>query len=371
MPRSQNTHSALDELRQIQSDSRKATSVDALRHYFDRIQSIRHSRPDDFDTQLLVSEVQEEVIARARNLQGESPFTLTRPTAHGPKLKKDDLPPEDVAEIPEDVPRIEPKTLKWALYLAVLFSAAFLAAFFYLIQTARRINLTPNLQTSTAPATAETAAGKTQPSDASPVAAPVPTSPTLRLYTDLIPGTYTLDDQPPQDLKDGEIILDNLPPGEHSIKVSGRSGNAAFTFDVAEKSAPRVIGLPTASNAMAVLVSEKDGQGRLITSTEHSSVLLDGKAAGEVGTDGLELTSLGNADHDLQVTHDKDHQRFVMTYTQAPVLTAYVKSDPNAGTVVVKTGQDGVSVYIDGSLYKRQTDHGQLRIPLKVGEYTL
>lgn len=373
MPRSQNTYSALDELRQIQSEARKATSVEALRDYFERIQAIRHSRPDDFETQLLVSEVQEEVIARVRNLRGESSFSQPRPASLGDKPKRDELPPEDVAEIPQDVPRIEPKTLKWAIYLAVLFSAAFLAAFFYLIQTARRINLTPNeassLQTSTAPATAATP-GKTQPAD-SPTAAPVPTNPTLRLYTDLIPGTYTLDDNPPQDLKDGEIIIDNLQPGQHSIKVSGRSGNAAFTFDVAEKSAPRVIGLPTASNAMAVLVSEQDGQGRLITNAENSTVLLDGKPAGEVGTDGLQLTSLGTTDHDLQVTEDKDHQRFVMTYTQAPVLTAYVKSDPNAGTVVVKTSQDGVSIYIDGSLYKRQTDHGQLRIPLKVGEYTL
>jgi hypothetical protein len=367
--RSQNTYSALDELRQIQAEARKATSVDALRNYFDRIQAIRHQRPDDFDTQLLVSEVQEEVIARARTLRGDS--SLAHPQASFPlKSRQDELPPEEVAEIPGDVPRIEPKTLKWALYLAVLFTAVVLAAFFYLIQTARRINLMPNeassLQTATSPTPGKQAA------NSSPAALPpAPTNPTLRLYTDLIPASYTLDDNPPQDLKDGELILDNLQPGQHSIKVTGRSGNAAFTFDVSEKSAPRVIGLPTASNAMAVLVSEQDGTGRLITNAEHSTVFLDGKPAGEVGTDGLELTSLGTTDHDLQVTQDKDRQRFVLTYTQAPVLTVYVKSDPNAGTLVVKTGQDEVNIYIDGNLYKRQTDHGQLRIPLKVGEYTI
>jgi hypothetical protein len=216
------------------------------------------------------------------------------------------------------------------------------------------------------------AAAKSKASSAeSSAAPPVSLKPTLRLYTDLVPGTYTLDDKPPQDLKDGELVLDNLEPGQHSIKVSGRNGNAAFTFDVGEKSAPHIIGSPVASNAMAVLVSEQDGNGRLVTNADHSTVFLDGKPAGEVGTEGLELTALGTADHDLQVTQDRDRQRFVMTYTPAPVLTAYVKSDPNAGTVVVKAGQDGVNVYIDGKLYRRQTFDGQLRIPLKVGEYTI
>ncbi len=369
MARSPNTYSALDELSQIQAEARKAKSVDDLRNCFDRVQAVRHAHPDDFDTQLLVSRVQEEIIARARNLGSDSPPSAEPHLARIPP-NRNELPPDEVADIPENVPRIEPKTLKWAFYLASLFTAIALAAFFYLIQTARKINMTPNeaaaQQTATAPVSAKPngSAGPTTPT-------PVSTNPTLRLYTDLIPGTVTIDDNPPQDLKDGELILDNLQPGQHSIKVTGRSGNAAFSFDVSEKSAPRVVGLPATSNAMAVLVSEQDGTARLITNADHSTVFLDGKSAGEVGTDGLELTNLGTADHDLQVTENKDRQRFVMTYTQAPVLTVYVKSDPNAGTVVVKTSQDGVSIYVNGQLYKRQTDHGQLRIPLKVGEYTI
>jgi hypothetical protein len=62
----------------------------------------------------------------------------------------------------------------------------------------------------------------------------------------------------------------------------------------------------------------------------------------------------------------------VLTYTPAPTLTAYVKSDPNAGTVVIMAGQDGADIYINGKLYRRKTDRGQLRIPnLNVGEYTI
>jgi hypothetical protein len=187
----------------------------------------------------------------------------------------------------------------------------------------------------------------------------------------LIPGTVSVDDGPPQDLKDGELVLDNLQPGHHSVKVAGRNGNAGFSFDVAEKAAPQISGVPTAVNALAVLVSAQDGKGRLFTNAEHSTLMMDGKPVGDVGPEGLALDDLGDKDHDLQVARDRDRQRFVLTYTSAPALTAYVKSDPNAGTVVVMAGRDGVNVFIDDKAYRRATVQGQVRIPLKVGEYTI
>ncbi len=334
-----------------------SSSLDELRHYFDRLQTLRRAYVDDFDLQLVIAEIQEEIIGRGRLLREG-----TEPAATPPA--------KEPVEIPPDVHRLDSKTWQKALYLSLFFAIILFAAFFYLVQTARKLNFTQQDASGQA-AQQGTAANGAAVQKASNTPAPVPTHPTVRLYTDLIPGTVSVDDGAPQDLKDGEIILDNLPPGQHSLKVTGRSGNAAFTFDIAEKMAPRVIGLPTASNAMAVLVSAQDGQGRLITNAENSEVSLDGKPAGEVGADGLTLDNLGKADHDLQVTENKDRQRFVLTYTAAPALTVYVKSDPNAGTVVVMTGQDGVDVFINDLPYRRKTDHGQVRIPLKVGEYTI
>lgn len=379
MDRSQQTHPSLDELREIQFEARRSTSLDDLRQYFQRVQGLRRMHLDDFDMQLFIAEVQEEIIERARILREESaeePSSayfeetpgahLVRRTASSPAAETETT---DAAEIPPEVPRVDTKTWQRALYLALFFTLIICAAFFYLIQTARKINFTP---AEVAGEQAQQPANKNTPAAmASNAALPVPANPTLRLYTDLVPGSVSIDGGDAQDLKDGQLVLDNLQPGRHSIKVMGRSGNAAFSFDVAEKAAPRVVGAPAASNAMAVLVSAEDGKGRLTTNAENSQVLLDGKPAGAVGTDGLELDDLGKTDHDLQVTQDKDRQRFVLTYTPAPTLTAYVKSDPNAGTVVVMTAQDGADVFIDDNLYRRKTEGGQLRIPLKVGEYTI
>jgi hypothetical protein len=132
-----------------------------------------------------------------------------------------------------------------------------------------------------------------------------------------------------------------------------------------------VLGTPTASNALAVLVSAQDGKAHLVTNAEHSSLLLDGKAVGEITPDGVSIDGLGTADHDLQLNRERDRQRFVWTYTPAPVLTVYIKSDPNAGTAVIMTQIDGVSVWINDKPLRRPTERGQVRIPLKVGEYTI
>ena len=372
MDRSRQTLSALDELGQIQYEVRLSRSLSDLRRYFDRVQKVRRTYVDDFDVQLLAADVQEAVIERARLLREQSAAVY---------LEEDDaensgippLPPpkrsHEAAEIPPEVPRLDGKSWKRSIYLAFLFTVLICAGFFYLIQTARRINLPETVPTS---ASNPAQPGGKPASQVTP--APIPSvtaKPTLRVYTDLVPGTVSIDDGAPQDLKDGELVLDDLQPGRHTIKVAGRSGNAGFSFDVKDNAAPQIVGPPTALNAMAVLVSAQDGKGRVFTNAQPSALLVDDKPAGDVSPEGLALDDLGATDHDLQIVRDHDKQRFVLTYTPAPALTAYVKSDPNTGTVVVMAGRDGVNVFINDKPYRRATNQGQLRIPLKVGEYTI
>jgi hypothetical protein len=370
----QHTFSDLDELRQVASEIRGATSLPALRERFDRLNELRREYAHDFDILLSISDLQNEAVERARILRAGASESvsfddrLEGSNVHSRRTRTE--PDPDAAEISPDVQRLDPKSWQRAIYIGLFFAVILFAAFFYLIQTARRLNLTEPAapgQTAAAPNTSKNAPAQ----NASTATAAAPLTPTVRLYTDLIPGTVSIDEKKPEDLKDGELILNNLDPGQHSIKVTGNGGDAEFTYDVTEKEAPRIIGTPTASNVMAVLVSSEDGKARLVTNAENSAVSLDGNPAGQVGSDGLNISDLGKSDHLLQVTQGKDRQRFVLTYTSAPALTVYVKSDPNAGTVVVITKQDGAGVYINDKLYRRTTEAGQLRIPLKVGSYII
>ncbi len=362
---------SLDELRRIHSEVAEATSLDELRHYFDRVKQFRHAYAEDFDALIDIAALQDTILERARLLRERerAPASDTNwngnPGAARPRV----VEPNDAAEIPPEVERLDAKNWQRAIYIGLFFAIILFAAFFYLIQTARRLNLTPSENASP---TSEQAAARNKTGTAQNASSTAtPAKPTVRLYTDLTSGTVSIDEGAPQDLKDGELLLDNLQPGQHSMSVKGPGGDAAFSYDVSEKDAPRVIGLPTASNAMAVLVTSENGKARLVTNAENADVSLDGKPAGQAGTDGLNIDDLGKTDHLLQVMQGKDRQRFVLTYTPAPTLTVYVKSDPNAGTVVIAAKQDGADVYIDDKLYRRKTEAGQLRIPLKVGEYTI
>jgi hypothetical protein len=365
---------SLDELKQIQDEARSSNSLTNLRTYFDRVQELRRIHSGNFDVQLVAAEAQEEIIERARDLRSRSeiPETTEEIFAKPSPVRHDiERPAQDVEDFDETPPAeaFPENRQSWrrATYLALFLTAVILVVFFYLIQTARRINLAPPSQPAAKPA--ETAKGSSQPANNAGHAPPL--TPTVRLYTDLIPGTVSVDDGDPQDLKDGELVLDHLEPGRHSIKVAGRSGTADFSFDVSDNSAPQPVAPVSASNAMAVLVSAQNGKGHLLTSVQQPDISLDGKPAGQVGPDGLALDNLGTTDHELQVAEANDHQRFVMTYTSAPVLTVYVKSDPSTGTVTVLTKVDGANVFINDKPSRRTTDHGQLRIPLKVGGYVI
>jgi hypothetical protein len=185
-------------------------------------------------------------------------------------------------------------------------------------------------------------------------------------------GTVTIDDQPARDLADGELNLDSLTAGTHDVKVEGRSGGASFTFALdTDNDVPRVTQISKSVNALTVLVSVKDGRGRLSTDAAGAQLSLDGKPAGDVGSDGVALADLGKQDHELEVNQGQDRQKFVLTYTPAPTLTVFIKSDPSTGTVTLSAGLDGVSVFINDLPYKRVTEHGSLRIPLKVGTYRI
>src|SRR5207237_1143444 len=161
-------------------------------------------------------------------------------------------------------------------------------------------------QAAAAKAAAPAAIGK--PNVASVPAPPLSLTPTLRLYTDLIPGTVVLDDQPPRNLTDGELILDHLREGTHSIKLTGRSGTAAFQFTVNGNAAPQASGTPSASNALVVLVSDREGHGQLATNADRATISLDGKTAGEVTAQGLTLDALGTADREFEVSRGRDRQ---------------------------------------------------------------
>jgi len=50
------------------------------------------------------------------------------------------------------------------------------------------------------------------------------------------------------------------------------------------------------------------------------------------------------------------------SFGAAPMLTAFLKTDVNAGTLIVATGQDDVRVFLNEKEYRRPTQRGEVRV---------
>jgi len=187
--------------------------------------------------------------------------------------------------------------------------------------------------------------------------------PSARILTDLDQGKITLDDQPPADLQEGQFVLEKLAPGPHTVKLTGRNGDASFSFLVTEAKPPEITGTVAAHNLIAVLVSSVGSQAHVFTSSGPLKLAVNGQPEGDAGPAGVELKNFHPGSDEIILGEGKDQRSMNETFTPAPMLTAFFKSDLNIGTLVVSTGEDDVRVFVNGNEYRRRTQKGQVRIP--------
>jgi len=184
----------------------------------------------------------------------------------------------------------------------------------------------------------------------------------LRILTDLPRGQVALDDQPPAELQDGQFVINNVPPGKHTVKVLSKGAEASFPVEIAAARQPVVAGPVTARNLIAVLVSSMGNNARVVTNSP-AKLALNGQPQTEANQAGVDLTGFRPGVNQIAVGEGKDQHTLAESFGPAPMLTAFLKSDLNIGTLIVSTAEDNVRVYLDGKEYPRKTQRGQLRIP--------
>lgn len=191
----------------------------------------------------------------------------------------------------------------------------------------------------------------------------------LRILSD-IAGKVTIDGKPAGDIQEGQFTMDRVPAGQHQVTISGPSGDAAFTFTSAAGKAPTLDSPATGRNVLAVLVAGAGNRARIYSSTSPLKLQFDGQAKGDVTAGGTEITDLPGGEHELLVGEGKDAKKMILSFGQVPTLTAYLKSDVNAGFLVIVAGQeDDVAITLEGRPFPRKTVRGQLRVQLPPGKY--
>lgn len=394
---------ALEELEGLRVRIAEASSLDDLRPLYYGIEGLAKAHEGQSDVQAAVAKIKGELVARANLLkQGGSP---PPPAAAPPPDSK----PEPVQPPPSDPPPPPPPSIAWQRAMAtgavlglVLFAGA-LSIFTWLrggsgelyaveIRTSPpgATILVGDSERGRSDTTVRLAAGEHrvqalldgfQPAVATVVAGPetpavhlslIPLATALRLMTDLDQGKVWLNGGVIGELQDGQFVLPALEPGRHVIRVAGRASEASFTLQVPNGGVPEVDGPVSARNALAVLVAHSQRHARVYGSSAGMLLSLDGREAGVVTVEGTELAGIGPGDHELTFSDGSEMRRVYLSIGPNPALSAFLKLDVNAGTLVVTTGEDDAIVYLNGREYPRRTRDGQIRIPfLDVRDYTV
>ena len=184
----------------------------------------------------------------------------------------------------------------------------------------------------------------------------------LRILTDLPQGQVAFDDQPPAELQDGQFVINNVQPGKHTVKVLSKGADASFPVEIAAARQPAVGGPVTAKNLIAVLVSSMGNSARVVTNSP-AKLALNGQPQTDATPAGVDLSGYRPGVNQIAVGEGKDQRVLAESFGPAPMLTAFLKSDLNIGTLIVSTAEDNVRVFLNGKEYPRKTLRGQLRIP--------
>jgi len=189
-----------------------------------------------------------------------------------------------------------------------------------------------------------------------------PQVPSVRLLTDLAQGKVVLDDRLPVDLEEGQFVLDKVASGTHTVTVTGPNESASFSFEIADARLPVVSGPISARNMLAVVVASRGKQARLVTNAGPWKLAVNGQPQSDASPAGTDLTAFQPGINEIVLGEGRDQRNMSEAFGAAPMLTAFLKTDVDAGTVIVSTGQDEVRVYLNDKEYRRRTERGQLRV---------
>jgi hypothetical protein len=408
----------LDELKQLDARVESAGDIGALRPVFERLEEIGRQHAGDFDVQLAVADVRQRLIEKGLAFKRwrtngdaveEDAAHSSIPSASIPFRK----PADSLSGMSKKPP--QPINVKRAISVgAGLGITAWLILFVVLVQIARNRNMPPAPK----PVSANKPVSGSVPVDiaTAPIGAKiringeekclsncrinllpgnyqvtaqldgfnpgatgvtvVPGGPinvnlalvsqsqTVKLYTDLEGGRVLMDGQPAGELQDGQLIIDRVPNGKHTIRILGKMADASFGFEGESGKQPVVAGPIAANNILAVVVSSLADEARVQSSSQTPlNVRLNNQLMGDTGSLGLDLKYVPAGDQTLVIGEGAEQRKLVVAFGPMPTITAFLKSDVNTGTLVVTTGgEDDVSVFLNGKEYRRKTTRGELRI---------
>ncbi|HLJ48089.1 MAG TPA: protein kinase [Bryobacteraceae bacterium] len=190
----------------------------------------------------------------------------------------------------------------------------------------------------------------------------------LQINTNFESGSVVLDGRPAGALRDSQFSISGLAPGQHSIRVTGGDAEFSAEWQSAAGARPELIGAVSAKNVQAAVIANAGANGAIACNCDAGPVMVDGSSAGQTKPgSSAALTQLHEGQREISV----GGRSMVVDIRPNPAVNVFLALNREVGVLVVNAGQDDARIYINDRLYARRTEHGVLRIPVPVGEYSV
>ncbi len=201
----------------------------------------------------------------------------------------------------------------------------------------------------------------------------IPWQPSVRVFSDIEIASAALSGRPLNPGATGEFLLGGLNDGSYELDLNGPQGNVKVPLQLAGNAMP-AISAPISANQVDLLLVHLF-RDRLVvyTNIPSAQVSLDGGPPNPVPPEGAPFSGISPGTRQIAISDGKTSRTVSMVVSGgSPVVQAFLlgKADAGRGSILVVTGENQVSVKLNGYTHWLKSRNGSVRIGgLKPGVY--
>ncbi len=195
--------------------------------------------------------------------------------------------------------------------------------------------------------------------------------PMLIVATDLSDGALQMDGAPAGPIVSNELDIAKLAPGQHTLYLKNGTYSSKLTLEIADGAMPKVVGPVQTQGMQDFIVAHSGATARVYGSIDGAKATLDGKPAGALNADGLELDNLASGTHELVVDTPQGASHLLFDSGPSTGVYASLLAFQNVAPLNIVTGENDVKIFVNGKLQDRTTRNGRALFYLPPTSYTV
>jgi eukaryotic-like serine/threonine-protein kinase len=192
----------------------------------------------------------------------------------------------------------------------------------------------------------------------------------LQVASDLTTGRVSIDNQEPAPLQEGSFAREDLPAGQHILKLLEENRELMSIAFQADPGEPPVLTGPVEAHEVTAVVISSLGSRARVYATGAAKVIHADQPPQLLPPDGLAFTGLNPGSAAVQIDDGKNLRPFPIELGNLPHLNLWVNSDRNVGFLSVEANVPDAQVFLDGKPTKRPNlRNGKITLSLEPKAY--